>query len=99
MLNAVELKEILDDYEACERGEFNIYTLAFSVAKRMVDTNDAGILNLIPQKLQEEILNISRVYRRDGTVVSQSSVGRAFHDELGAALTTLLDSHLGANRY
>jgi hypothetical protein len=42
-------------------------------------------------------LNIALAYRRDGTVVSQSSTGRATHDELGARLSFLLSPFLGTD--
>lgn len=90
MLFKQELQTILDDYEACERGEFNLHTLAFTVATKMVQSSDVGVLNSLPEKLQVAVLNIAKAYRRDGTVVTQSSTGKATHDELGASLSSLL---------
>jgi hypothetical protein len=95
MISDQDLQTVLDDYEACERGEFSLHTLAFTVATKMVHGNDINVWNKLPEKLQASVMNIARVYRRDGTVVSQSSTGRATHDDLGARLCELLGPLLG----
>ena len=91
-----ELESILDDYSACERGEFSIVTLAFSVATWIVKHNDIEILDHVPKNLREGVISMAKAYRQRGELVSQSSTGRAFHNELGARLASLLRTHLEA---
>ena len=97
MISEEELQTILDDYKACERGEFSLHTLAFTVATKMVQSGEIDVWNSLPVKLQAGVLNIAKTYRQDGTVVSQSSTGKATHDELGARLSSLLGPLLGTD--
>ncbi len=99
MIRDLELQSILDDYNACEQGEFSLVTLAFTVATKMVEHNEAEVLNLLPGKLRESVLNIARAYRQDGILESLSSTGKALHNELGARLVSLLDARLGIEGY
>lgn len=99
MTKEAALQEIFEDYAACERGEFSLTTLAFTVATMVVKNNDTGVLDLLPEDLRDAVLNIARAYRRDGVVVSQSSIGRAFHNELGSRLATLLNARFGVEGY
>lgn len=96
MISKEELQDILIDYEACEIGEFSIHTLAFTVATKIIDAQDASVLELLPEKLRLGVLNIAEAYKRDGAVVSQSSIGSSTHTELGARLASLLDAYFGS---
>lgn len=82
----------MEDYDACECLEFNLSTLAFTVATKMVEGDDKEVFDVIPDKIRDAAVNIARVYQRDGEVVSLSSTGKAFHNELGARLQALLNA-------
>lgn len=91
MISEDEFRTFIEDYNACERGEFILHVLAFTVATRIVEEKNFQILNRLPAKLVTAVLNIARVYKRDGSVISQSNLGSVHHNELGAKLSALLE--------
>lgn len=95
MISDAEIHEILDDFEASERFEFVLSTVAFTVASKMVQHGDVAVLARLPEKLREAVLNMAHAYERDGELVSLSSAGMAFHNELGARLLALVKTSGG----
>ena len=90
MISELDFQMFMDDYEACKRGEFSLHTLAFTVATKMVSSKDTKIWPYLPDELRAEVSRIARAYQRNGEVITQSSTGRASHNELGAQLLSLL---------
>ena len=90
MISELDLQAFMDDYEACKRGAFSLHTLAFTVATKMVSSKDTEIWPRLPDELRAGVSSIARAYQRNGEVNTQSSTGRASHNELGAQLLSLL---------
>ena len=77
-------ESVLIDLAACDEGDFNISTLAFSVADKIVECNDVDFLRKIPQRLLDEILGIAKSYQVSHRFFVHSSVGSFDHSDLAS---------------
>jgi hypothetical protein len=87
-----EIVELLERVQAREQDHDQglIESLAFGVAARIVDYQDPGLLDKLPEWIKQQVHGMRDRYVRHGSFGYASNLGSVDHSEMMRKLTELL---------
>ncbi len=79
--------------ELSKNGEYDLVTVAFTLATAISDFEDVDVLRAVPVEVVEKFIQLVSGYKETGEYLVVSNVGVADHSEMFQKVVNILDDN------